>query len=121
MHPRQFDELINLEKQVREHALPFGALALETDHGKVALLWTPGEGTQAHGRAAREQAKALGFSHTLVVSWCNGSAAYITTDEEYRADTYEARGSLYGPRAGSVSLQALDAALRAAKAMGASD
>ncbi len=107
--------VINLEQHVTEHALPFGALVFSAGTHDFALLCTPGEGTQAHGKALREQARAQGFEHALVVSWTNGSAAYITTDDEYRADTYEARGSVYGPRAGSVSQAALEAALEAAR------
>jgi hypothetical protein len=107
--------VLNLEDMVLDRTLHAGAWTLELDDGpRVALLWSAGEGTQALGRAWREGAAAAGFGDALVVGLANGACGYVTTREEYRVDTYEARACLFGPEAGAVVTETLAWALEAA-------
>lgn len=104
--------VVNLESFVERRAFDVGAVAFETGAGeRWALLWAPGEATSTLGRAWREAAARRGFEHSLIVGFGGGSSAYLTTPEEYRAGTYEARGTVFGEQAGLLLSGALEQAL----------
>jgi hypothetical protein len=101
----QLDRAVAGETGSREREV--GALLLEAQYAKdgppaaaLAVLWQPGEATQAVGGAWRASAERLGFATPMVLGLVNGSMAYLTTREEYAAPrSYEAVTSLYGPEA----------------------
>jgi neutral ceramidase len=71
--------------------------------GNRVIATVPGEITTTAGRRMREHvlaaAKAAGLpvSEALVLGLANGYLEYITTPEEYSAQSYEGASTLYGP------------------------
>lgn len=107
--------VVNLADFVERRRFDVGAVTFEAGAGeRWVLLWTPGEATRALGRLWRAQAAARGFRDALLVGFAGGSTAYLTSAQEYREDTYEARGTLFGAEAGAQVGTALELALDAA-------
>lgn len=68
--------------------------------GGFVLAGLPNEPTVVSGRRiARVLADAFGSdaSHVVVQGYANAYAGYVTTPEEYTAQTYEGASNLYGP------------------------
>lgn len=111
---------VNLERGVGEDPYDVGAFVFETASAadvaseRWALLWQPGEATQAVGRAWREGVAELGIADTLLVGLAGGSTAYFTTEDEFHAAGYEAEATLFGPGATAAITEALFEALVAA-------
>jgi hypothetical protein len=113
--------VVDLEDFVERRRFDVGAVAFEVSVADAsadradrwALLWAPGEVSSSLGRAWRRSAASRGLEDALLVGFAGGSTAYLTTPAEYRQDTYEARGTLFGERAGVLLGEALGEALDA--------
>ncbi len=113
----------NLDKGTGTEPYDVGAFVFETtqDDGSAserwALLWQPGEATQAVGRAWRDRVAAIGIADTLLVGLAGGATAYITTEDEFHQDGYESVATLFGPTAHADITEALlEALIRAGDA-----
>ena len=84
------------QSQLVPHVLPLQIVRI----GPWALLCCPGEFTTHAGQRVREAvAKRLrveGVLHTWICTYCNEYMGYVTTREEYAAQTYEGGHTLYG-------------------------
>ncbi len=111
---------VNLEPGVGDEPYDVGAFVFETANldgtaaERWALLWQPGEATQAVGRAWRKSVADIGIADTLLVGLAGGSTAYFTTEDEFHAEGYEAEATLFGPGATAAITEALLNALIAA-------
>ncbi|MDJ0522394.1 MAG: neutral/alkaline non-lysosomal ceramidase N-terminal domain-containing protein [Planctomycetota bacterium] len=111
---------VNLEPGVGTAPYEVGAMVFDTsgsgngDDERWALLWQPGEATQDVGRGWRAAVADIGIEDCLLVGIAGGSAAYVTTEDEFHAGGYEAVASLYGPGATAHVTEALVEALLAA-------
>lgn len=68
--------------------------------GTLAIVCCPGEFTTTAGRRLREQLQQTlskrGITHTLICTYCNDYMGYVTTQEEYQAQTYEGGHTVFG-------------------------
>lgn len=68
--------------------------------GTLALLCCPGEFTTTAGRrlllSTQERLRARGVTTTLICTYCNDYMGYVTTREEYAAQTYEGGHTVFG-------------------------
>ena len=106
----------NVSRLVPRTKFWVGAIHFEAGDERLALLWHPGEATQAVGRAWRAHAAEAGIADAMVVGLANGACAYLTDAAEYRRSSYEARATLFGGVATEHIGHALRDALAAAQA-----
>ena len=82
--------------------------------GPALMIGFPCEPTAALGLAAKEMARAGGYSDPMVVALTNYWLAYALTPEQYHKGNYEAGMSFYGDQLGPTLLSALKSGIDAA-------
>jgi neutral ceramidase len=104
---------------VGEHGVPETAQLAVVRIDDLFLAAVPGEPTTMVGRRLRrgieEAVRARGGQEVraVVLSLTNGFVQYVTTAEEYQAQSYEAGSNLYGPgTAGFLQRRLVELALR---------
>jgi hypothetical protein len=75
--------------------------------GQYAIASVGCEITAQIGTDIQNALQALGYADTVLVSQCNGSKQYLTTDEGYAAFTFEGHGLSHGPRLGGQGREGL--------------
>ena len=111
VHGLGLGAVANLTPILGEPVFETGALVFEAKDQRWAMLWQPGEATQALGRAWRAMAAERGFDDTMLVGLAGGACAYLTTEETWWEGGYEAQSTVFGPSSGALMGGAMAEAL----------